>query len=912
MITESLKFPSEAAKIVTRTQPARTEHRLSPMPVATRDKFIASVTKSNVIPPEKLKAWLASVDDEDPKTLASKFVRDSLLTLWQAKFLLSGRSRLNVGNYVLLSRISSDELGDKFEAIHTQLNRQVVIQFFPTSIAQDASLLNNLLAKLRQITELDHPNLIHVYDVDQESDRFFLVTEYVHGMTLDAVPQDRLSEFEIARIISGIADGLTHAHHAKIVHGNLTPANIFVTNSGKAKLQGFPSATLIGATDKNAVEFSADDDFKKLTKIGVQLLKSIPQPARSDQFRDVAKLCLGLAEASKRQKSLIGLSDWVAANTMPDLDQSGDPSESAASGESNGLGDLEILKTIGNDSPSESTVDIADFQDLADLDQIAKSSSRSRSSLKLKSTQKPNQAGPKNSAVGAKPASKKSRNSSPASPPKKPTTFIALVIVAVVLAVGAVTGLGYWLISSGGNRDIAKTDSTATVLVNGTSATDTDDTTDTDASADSKAKQDDSSAKPTDSKTDRSKTGKPAGNQKPATSQKDGRNSKADSKSSSPPDSSGDRPNKTDVENTAKPNAKKSDANNKPSRPSPRVAKADPSPATSQPSAASQTSTLSAFPTLVDLPGVTTTKDYKLGDVVIESNFLLGMELLAEPIIARGKINLQLERTADDRQTWDVKLDPKRGDPLAVAQFQKTEDQMIFRWLPAAVENEEANYLRNAKIKLFTPKENHWVGLRRPVTVRGFKMKRNETSAEVDVDIDWLPNSQAMKIQLEPFRTGLEDDDVGFAPREITTKDPGRIFFRKKTQERFFFVEVDVNTGRNLSLTAQMNVLLPDGSAQRIRSLDDLDAFAEAINVEKKKADFRNAEIKKTKKPKNMESKDWTKYKAEVAKTAREISKALEVARAYPKVAKNLGGKEIPILVYFDMDGQRIILAKSK
>lgn len=902
------------------------------MAVASRDKFIASVTKSNVIAREKLDAWLASVDDEDPKAIASKFVRDKLLTLWQAKFLLSGRSRLNVGNYVLQSRISSDELGDKFEAIHTQLNRQVVIQFFPTSIADDAALLKKLMKKLRQITELDHPNLIHVYDVDQESDRFFLVTEYVEGTTLSSIPPDQLTEIEIARIIDGIAAGLTDAHQSKIIHGNLSSDNIIVTRKGKAKLQGFPSATLIGetkSTDGKVAKFSENDDFKRLVKIGGQLLKRIPQTDRSDQFRTLSKFIFGLSDLPTRPKSIKWLNDWIIANEVADA---------------GGPPDAEFSESPSIDSSAnpQSSIDIPDFEQLASLDQIANADSRFKSkvSVKPKASAKPS-ANPsaklKSSAKSSSkfrigqaskhPAKSSASRSTQTSPQtstqpatKNRSKLIAIATVTILLASGVLGALGYALVNHGGGSEVAVSDRSQSAETQSLS-TENDLEIETDAISPKEKPVPASKQQSTNGNTAKQKP-KRRGNEKKANDASTVGNIAAasavnDDDNNGLKKSRGNQTKPTVVKNSRANTQEKNrgpaiDSKPVPSSPPSQLVKNNQPSPTPKPARVSRSFPLDKFPELVDLPSAATTSDQKLGNLTIDSNYLLGLELLAEPIVGRGKVDFQMERSAQDKQLWNVTLAPKQGDPIAVAQFQKTEDKMLFRWLPAAAENEEANYLRNGLIRLFTPKESHWVGLRTPVTVRGFKIEKNGTTAKLDVDVDWLPNSQAMKIQLEPFRTGLKDDDVGFSPREITPKDNGRIFFRKKTQDRFFFVEVSVDTGRKLSFEAQMKVLLPDGTPQRIRSIADLEAFSKAIANEKKKADFQNAEIKKAKKPKNTDAKEWRKFKAEAAKTVREISKALEVSQAYPEVAKNLGGKEIPVSIYFDMDGQRIILAKSK
>ena len=285
------------------------------MAVANRKEFTACVTKSNAIPADKLNEWLDSVETEDPKKIAAKLIQDELLTPWQAKFLLSGRSRLSVGNYILQTRISRDELGDKFIAIHSQLNRKVVIQVFPSNISKNESLLNKLLAKLRAITELDHPNLVHVYDVDQEGERYFLVTEYVGGESLNLVSPKELTDSEIALIVQGIGAGLAYSHENDIIHGNVSPEKIIVKSNGKAELEGFPSATLIGETNSDAKPPTAGSDFRRLGKIGLSLLKKLPEESRSEDYDDLKEMIAGLKQPEDRDASLTSLDDWVSAHT---------------------------------------------------------------------------------------------------------------------------------------------------------------------------------------------------------------------------------------------------------------------------------------------------------------------------------------------------------------------------------------------------------------------------------------------------------------------------------------------------------------------------------------------------------------------------------------------------------------------
>ena len=112
-----------------------------------KDEFIACIKKSGVIEKDRLKEWLKAVEAETPKELARSLVRDQMLTKWQAKYLMSGRSRLDIGNYRLLERTSRDELGDRFIAIHTSLARKVELQVLPQQVTKDKERCKAFLKK---------------------------------------------------------------------------------------------------------------------------------------------------------------------------------------------------------------------------------------------------------------------------------------------------------------------------------------------------------------------------------------------------------------------------------------------------------------------------------------------------------------------------------------------------------------------------------------------------------------------------------------------------------------------------------------------------------------------------------------------------------------------------------------------
>ena len=80
--------------------------------------FRTCLRKSEVLTPDVLEKWLSENPDPSDTEDAARLVKQKLLTEWQAKYLLSGRYRLHLGNYQLLTRVRRDSFGDRFIALH--------------------------------------------------------------------------------------------------------------------------------------------------------------------------------------------------------------------------------------------------------------------------------------------------------------------------------------------------------------------------------------------------------------------------------------------------------------------------------------------------------------------------------------------------------------------------------------------------------------------------------------------------------------------------------------------------------------------------------------------------------------------------------------------------------------------------
>ena len=263
---------------------------------------------------EDVDSWLNLVTDDDPRKIANKLVRDKLLTTWQAKHLLSGRSRLTLGNYRLLNRINRDELGDRFEAVHSQLGRKVVIQIFPSSINANEELRGSVLKVMQELTELDHPHLVHIYDVDQEGDRYFLVNEFVDSTSLADFPRGDLKDTSVARIVENVVAGIEHAHASKIIHGNIIQDNVLIEPNGQAKLMGLSTATVRSIIAGNSGDQSYQQDYVSIAKVGQAVLKEVPAKRRTDGYDSLVTLLADLAKVADQDVSGFQekLSQWIS------------------------------------------------------------------------------------------------------------------------------------------------------------------------------------------------------------------------------------------------------------------------------------------------------------------------------------------------------------------------------------------------------------------------------------------------------------------------------------------------------------------------------------------------------------------------------------------------------------------------
>ncbi|MBN2715537.1 MAG: SUMF1/EgtB/PvdO family nonheme iron enzyme [Deltaproteobacteria bacterium] len=146
--------------------------------------------------------------------------------------------------YQLIRRLGKGGMGEVHKALDTLLDRFVAIKFITTAKADEIARTRFLL-EARAFARLQHPNVVSIYRVGEVLGFPYLVSEYVQGKPLDGFSFRRADVTRIIQIASGIARGLAAAHKQGVIHRDIKPGNIMVTDSGEAKILDFGIAKLL-------------------------------------------------------------------------------------------------------------------------------------------------------------------------------------------------------------------------------------------------------------------------------------------------------------------------------------------------------------------------------------------------------------------------------------------------------------------------------------------------------------------------------------------------------------------------------------------------------------------------------------------------------------------------------------------
>ncbi len=200
--------------------------------------------------------------------------------------LLQPGQTLGNGRYQIEEQIGSGGMGAVYRAFDKNRDKDIAIKVLLPSLVSHGKAKERFLQEARLSSEMSHPNIVTVFDVQQDGAHTFLTMELLKGQTLrqylNILKQRRktMAVDEALKIIDHICQGLAYAHDKGIVHRDIKPENIWLTETGQAKVMDFGIACLLSYNQMNESQMAIGTAYY----MAPEQLHGLDIDVRADQY----------------------------------------------------------------------------------------------------------------------------------------------------------------------------------------------------------------------------------------------------------------------------------------------------------------------------------------------------------------------------------------------------------------------------------------------------------------------------------------------------------------------------------------------------------------------------------------------------------------------------------------------------
>jgi eukaryotic-like serine/threonine-protein kinase len=165
-----------------------------------------------------------------------------------------------IGRYEIRSKVGEGGMGEVYLAEDTKLRRRVALKILPAAVAANQNRMRRFNQEATAAAALNHPNIAHVYEIDEVEGQHFIAMEFIEGATLrEKIHREQTELRKLLRYLQQVAEGLAKAHGAGIVHRDLKPDNVMITRDGYAKILDFGLAKLTEQNEPLRIELAPEE-----------------------------------------------------------------------------------------------------------------------------------------------------------------------------------------------------------------------------------------------------------------------------------------------------------------------------------------------------------------------------------------------------------------------------------------------------------------------------------------------------------------------------------------------------------------------------------------------------------------------------------------------------------------------------